>query len=175
MQLTELKFYINNIARCIGILKILYLKGYNIISATISSSVPLFSIQLYTNYQTFTKNILFYQFQRNIQPQHKLYYSLYIPILTQDTATLRTYLYILNPPPLLTHLHHLCQNINLTAQFKPWFINILINLRKWSSWEKNNLKNQRKLEMNWLISTKNKKHWDSNNIPKWQKKEIHFS
>ena len=65
-----------------------YLQGDKIISATLSSSVPLFLQVNYLQITTkFTKNILFYLFQSNMQAHKTLLLILYPSTNTQYTSS----------------------------------------------------------------------------------------
>ena len=98
------------------------MQGDKIISATLSSSVPLFLQVNYLQFTTkFTKTLFFSQFQSIIQAQQILYYSLLIPPLTHDMDPLRLLLSLLNTQPLLPRLHILWLNLILTPQSKPYF------------------------------------------------------
>ena len=131
--------------------------GYNIISEMLSYSAKLF---LKFNYlqitTTLTKNPLFTWKQSTIQYHQTLYSSLCLPPQTHYPAPMRTLPYILNTPPLLNPLHHLCPNHTLTPHSNKYFLDLIKYLKnknkKWGSWDKTITKNKWRLWLNWLIS-----------------------
>ena len=123
----------------------------------------IFTSQLFTNCNNFQQDSdLLTKTEQSTRPT-KLYYSLCIHPQKKNPDTVRTRLPLLNLTPLIHHHHHhLCQRISLTTHSKPCFLNLTKYLRNnikdlknkkknWSSWEKNNTKNQRILGLKWLI------------------------
>ena len=90
---------------------------------------------------TITKTLFFYQSYSNLQGQQKLYSSLFNPPPEHNPAPLITVIYLLNSPPFISHLRHLCQKITFTPLSKKCLLYMKRDLRNMMQDVRNNKNN----------------------------------
>ena len=152
----------------LGLIRLNQERPYSILiqSVLIFSQVNYLYIAL-----TFTKTLLFYWFQSDLQvPQNNS--SLCIPPLRQYSAQLRTLIYILKPPPFLPCLQLFWLDMSMTIQSKTCLISTNNTLTKYT---KKLTTMMRFLTINIkyrLIS--NWRHFSYQSIPRFSKKQPIF-
>ena len=118
---------------------------------------------IYKIITTSTKTLFFYRYQSNLQFQQKLYYSLFLPPLTNNPAPLIPLLYFKKLPAFLSLLQLLRLQISLTPHSKPCLADLIEYRTKTMQNFTNNMKNR-------LIS--NRRHFSSHRIPICSKKQL---
>ena len=166
------RFYVSKVLRdqtALGIADILssirkYLKCYNLIKFS-----TVFTSQLSKNYNYICQDSFILSISEQYTSPKKFYPLLCLPPLTHNPAPLKTLLYIMNTPPLLTCINLLLLNMSLTLQSKPCLKSPNNTLTKYMTNLTKMIQTSTKNMKNWFIS--NRRNFALQRIPRCSKKQ----